>query len=170
MTNRHTVINTTLGDLTIVADGDTLIGLYFPEHWHLPTVETLGDRVNPAHDPVFTTAKHQLDEFLAGERSEFDLPTATRGDAFQQRVWAMLRQIPYGETTTYGELATRLGDRNLARVVGRAVGHNPLSIVVPCHRVIGKDGKLTGYAGGFARKQTLLELEEPALAKAERLF
>jgi methylated-DNA-[protein]-cysteine S-methyltransferase len=100
----------------------------------------------------------------------FDLPLAVDGDEFQRRVWAMLDEIPFGETTTYGELAERLGDKALAQRVGQAVGHNPLSIVVPCHRVVGKDGKLTGYAGGLKRKQFLLDLEEPAAVKSERLF
>lgn len=170
MTNRHAVIDTTLGDLTIVADGDTLIGLYYPGHWYLPTDEVLGDRVDAENDPFLGAATVQLVEFLAGTRSTFDLRFATHGNEFQKRVWAMLEEIPFGETTTYGELAARLGDRNLARVVGQAVGHNPLSIVVPCHRVVGKNGKLTGYAGGFERKQTLLELEDSADAKAGRLF
>ena len=82
----------------------------------------------------------------------------------------MLREIPFGETTTYGDLAEKLGDKALAQIVGQAVGHNPISIVIPCHRVVGSTGKLTGYAGGLERKQFLLELEEPALAKAEKLF
>ncbi|GAA1618148.1 hypothetical protein GCM10009744_00900 [Kribbella alba] len=85
-------------------------------------------------------------------------------------MWALLDEIPFGETTTYGELAERLGDQTLAQQVGKAVGQNPLSIVVPCHRVVGKDGKLTGYAGGLKRKQFLLDLEEPATVKAGRLF
>ena len=165
MSNRHTIISTTLGDLTLVAEGDTLIGLYFPGHWYLPTSDTLGDRVDPTTDAVFLTAREQLDDFLDGRRSTFDLPTATHGNEFQKKVWAMLEEIPFGETTTYGELATRLGDKNLARVVGQAVGHNPLSIVVPCHRVVGKNGKLAGYAGGIERKQTLLELEGPLPAQ-----
>ena len=121
-------------------------------------------------DPLLSEVARQLEEYLAGERTEFDIPTAAHGDAFQERVWALLRQIPFGETTTYGELAERLGDKALARMVGRAVGHNPLSIIVPCHRVVGKNSKLTGYAGGLERKQFLLDLEEPAAVKAAKLF
>ncbi|MDQ2660545.1 MAG: MGMT family protein, partial [Actinomycetota bacterium] len=103
-------------------------------------------------------------------RTEFDLPTAASGDAFEQAVWAMLREIPFGETTTYGAIADRLGDRTLARRVGYAVGHNPISILVPCHRVVGSDGSLTGYAGGLERKRLLLELEGAAVVSQRRLF
>jgi methylated-DNA-[protein]-cysteine S-methyltransferase len=126
--------------------------------------------VEAGSDPLFTEAAAQLDGYLAGRRTAFDIPTALAGDEFQQRVWALLTDIPYGATTTYGTLATRLGDSALAQEVGQAVGRNPLPVIVPCHRVVGKDGKLTGYAGGIARKRFLLELEEPALARAGRLF
>jgi methylated-DNA-[protein]-cysteine S-methyltransferase len=118
-----------------------------------------GSRVAAASDPLLTAAARQIEEYLAGERVEFDLPTDAAGDDFQLRVWALLAEIPYGETVTYGDLAERCGDRRLARDVGQAVGSNPLSMIVPCHRVVGKDGKLTGYAGGLDRKRSLLELE-----------
>jgi methylated-DNA-[protein]-cysteine S-methyltransferase len=170
MTVRHTRIATDLGELTLVAAGDALTGIYFPGHWHPPAPGTIGEYVDAAGDPLFTETATQLADYLAGRRSGFDLPTATVGDAFSEKVWAMLREIPYGRTTSYGELALRLGDLSLARMVGRAVGHNPLSIVVPCHRVLGKDGKLTGYAGGLERKQRLLDLEQPVAADAGRLF
>jgi methylated-DNA-[protein]-cysteine S-methyltransferase len=126
--------------------------------------------VNADDDEVLQKSHAQLAEYLSGERTGFDLPTATHGDAFEERVWALLREIPIGETTTYGDLAERLGDKSLAQAVGQAVGRNPISIVVPCHRVVGKNGKLTGYAGGLKRKQFLLELEEPALVKGGKLF
>ena len=100
----------------------------------------------------------------------FDVPFKASGNPFQQRVWARLEEIPYGETVSYGELATELGDRNLSQAVGSAVGRNPLSIVIPCHRVVGSDGKLTGYAGGLDNKRFLLDLEEPAAAKESKLF
>jgi methylated-DNA-[protein]-cysteine S-methyltransferase len=166
MSLRHTTIDTALGELTLLAEGDKLTGVYFPHHWHPPA------EVGPfvADDPVLTRAAAELAEYLDGRRSSFDLPVATAGDDFQERVWAMLAEIPYGGTTTYGALAGRLGDPALAQRVGQAVGHNPLSIVVPCHRVLGANGRLTGYAGGLRRKQFLLDLEEPAEAKAERLF
>jgi methylated-DNA-[protein]-cysteine S-methyltransferase len=166
MTTRHTRIETTLGELTLVADGDQLTGLYFPHHWYRPSA--LGSL--SGKDVFLAGVAEQLDDYLAGQRTSFDIPVALAGDDFQRRVWDMLTEIPYGSTTTYGALATRLGDPTLAQRVGQAVGRNPVSIVVPCHRVVGKDGKLTGYAGGLRRKQHLLDLEEPALAKAGRLF
>jgi len=170
MNTRHAIIDTSLGELTAVASGDAIVGLYFPHHWYLPPEESLGARTDIEDDPLLAAAATQLREYLAGERASFDLPTATNGEPFQERVWAMLREIPYGETTTYGELAERLGDKALAQSVGQAVGHNPLSIIVACHRVVGSNGKLTGFAGGLGRKQFLLELEEPETAKAVRLF
>ena len=170
MNVRHTRVATGIGELTLVAAGDALTGIYFPGHWHPPAPGTIGEYVDAADDALFTETVAQLADYLAGRRTGFDLPTATRGDQFSERVWALLRAIPYGETTSYGELAERLGDRSLARMVGRAVGHNPLSIVVPCHRVLGRDGRLTGYAGGLDRKQRLLDLEQPVPAEAGRLF
>lgn len=170
MYNRHAEINTQIGQLTIAASDGAITGLYFPRHWHLPTEELLGAPTTLDADPLLATAARQLAEYLAGERTTFDFPMATSGDSFQERVWALLRQIPFGETTTYGELAEQLGDKSLARMVGHAVGRNPLSIFVGCHRVLGKDGKLTGYAGGLERKRLLLGLEETADAKAKRLF
>jgi methylated-DNA-[protein]-cysteine S-methyltransferase len=164
MNNRHAVVSTRLGDLTLVASGNVLIGVYFPHHWVKPDPATLGEKVKT--DPLLTEAARQLDQYFAGERDTFDLTIELRGgDAFQQKVWALLDQIPRGETTTYGDLAERLGDKQLAQLVGKAVGSNPLSIIVPCHRVVGKNGKLTGYAGGLERKQFLLDLEEAAPAR-----
>ncbi|GAA1407954.1 methylated-DNA--[protein]-cysteine S-methyltransferase [Catellatospora coxensis] len=170
MTARHTRIGTGLGELTAVADGDTLIGLYFPGHWYPPKPEAIGPYVEPAGDPLFTRTAEELAEYLAGRRTTFDVPVALHGDAFQQRVWALLREIPHGRTTTYGTLAAQLGNPALAQRVGQAVGRNPVSVIVPCHRVVGSDGSLTGFAGGLRRKQFLLELEEPAEVKAGRLF
>jgi methylated-DNA-[protein]-cysteine S-methyltransferase len=170
MNTRHTRIGTALGELTLVADGGRLTGLYFPHHWTRPAHHTFGPYVGAAGDPLFTEVGAQLDDFLAGRRTTFDVPTAAAGDDFERRVWAMLAEIPYGTTTTYGALAERLGDRTLAQRVGKAVGRNPLSVIVPCHRVVGGDGKLTGYAGGIPRKRFLLGLEEPAPVEAGRLF
>lgn len=170
MTRRHAALATELGELLVVADGDALAGVYFPQHWHPPAAGTIGERVDVSVDPVFEAFATQLAEFLAGGRREFDLATAPVGDPFQHAVWDLLRGIPYGETTTYGALAVELGDRNLARRVGGAVGRNPLSIVVPCHRVVGASGALTGYAGGLERKLRLLELEGAAVVAQRRLF
>jgi methylated-DNA-[protein]-cysteine S-methyltransferase len=165
--NRHAIVSTRIGDLTLVASDNALAGVYFPHHWVKPAPSALGEVVSST-DPVLAEAARQLDEYLDGERTSFDVPTVLRGDEFQCRVWSILEEIPYGETTSYGEIAARLGET--AQAVGKAVGQNPLSIVVPCHRVLGKNGSLTGYAGGLKRKQFLLDLEEPAEAKAARLF
>jgi methylated-DNA-[protein]-cysteine S-methyltransferase len=159
---RHELIDSPLGELTLVADGDALTGLYFRHHWYPPA--TVGRGVEG--DPLFARAKAQLDEYFAGRRTEFELPTSVSGTEFERRVWDEIAAIPYGETTTYGEIAGRLGGRSLAQDVGRAVGHNPLSIIVACHRVVGANGRLTGYAGGLKRKALLLGLEQPALFSA----
>jgi methylated-DNA-[protein]-cysteine S-methyltransferase len=152
----HTVVPTALGELTLVRDSDALRGLYFPHHWHLPSPVTFGVRC----DDGFDEAVSQLGEYLAGQRREFDLTLAPRGREFQQRVWNLVRQVPYGETVTYGALACRLGREVTAQQVGAAVGRNPLCVFVPCHRVVGAGSKLTGYAGGLARKRLLLDLEQ----------
>ena len=163
--NRHAVVSTRIGELTLVASDDALVGVYFPHHWVKPSTETLGERVESS-DPLIAVAVEQLVEYLTGARRTFELPTRLEGEVFQRRVWSVLEEIPYGETTTYGEIAARLGEpAHAAQAVGKAVGQNPLSIVVPCHRVIGKNGSLTGYAGGLKRKQFLLDLEEPVGAR-----
>lgn len=156
---RHAIVLTPIGALTLVASSRALTGVYFPGHWTKPRVQEFGPRAATADDAVLSIAEQQIQEYLAGERVAFDLPTSTQGDAFQERVWAVLREIPYGETVTYGALAKILGHGALPHEVGQAVGRNPLSIIVPCHRVVGKGGKLTGYAGGLERKRTLLALE-----------
>jgi len=155
MTATHTTIDSPIGELTLVARDGVLSGIYFPGHWHMPAPEVFGTR----SEGGFEQTREQLGEYLAGERTEFELATTIVGDDFQRRVWGLIDRIPYGATTTYGEMARELGDPALARKVGGAVGRNPLSIVTPCHRVVGKDGKLTGYAGGLERKRFLLELE-----------
>jgi methylated-DNA-[protein]-cysteine S-methyltransferase len=169
MTQTHTIIDSPLGELTLVSHDGALTGIYYPRHWYLPDPATFGVRTGVGFEEV----EEQLGEYFAGERTEFELPTTTTGDAFQERVWELIARIPYGETTTYGDLARELGDPTIARAVGGAVGRNPLSIVVPCHRVVGKDGKLTGYAGGLERKRLLLDLEAVAAVRAgsaARLF
>jgi methylated-DNA-[protein]-cysteine S-methyltransferase len=159
------MVSTRIGELTVVVSESALVGVYFPHHWVKPTAETLGERVE-ATDPLVAAVVEQLEEYFAGERVTFDLETRLHGDEFQRRVWTVLEEIPYGETTTYGEIAARLGEpTHAAQAVGKAVGQNPLSIVIPCHRVIGKNGSLTGYAGGLKRKQFLLDLEQPVGAR-----
>lgn len=170
MNTRHAVIDSPLGELTLVADGDALIGLYFRHHWYRPPTDTFGPLVDAESVGLLADAQAQLNDFLTGDRTDFDLPIALRGDDLQRRVWHRLTTIPYGETVTYGDLAGELADGSTAQEVGAAVGRNPMSIIVPCHRVVGKNGKLTGYAGGLERKQFLLDLEEPAEMRAARLF
>jgi methylated-DNA-[protein]-cysteine S-methyltransferase len=170
MTTRHAVIGSALGELTLVANDDALTGVYFQHHWYRPSADTFGPRVDPESDDLLSTARTQLTDYLASDRTGFDLPTRLHGDEVQHRVWKLLTTIPYGDTVTYGELAATLADGTTAQEVGQAVGRNPLRIVVPCHRVVGRNGQLTGYAGGLERKQFLLELEEPADVRAARLF
>jgi methylated-DNA-[protein]-cysteine S-methyltransferase len=168
---RHTTITTDeIADVILVATDDDVTGIYFPAHWTKPDWSQFGESVDVASDPVLAEANRQLREYLRGQRQIFDFPIALQGNAFQQRVWTILLGIPFGETRTYGDIAEQLGDRSLARMVGHAVGHNPISIVVGCHRVVGKSGSLTGYAGGLERKAFLLGLEAPALVDSNRLF
>ena len=166
MTATHTLIESPIGELTLVAEDGKLTGLYFPHHWYRPDSATFGDR----DEAGFGAARRQLAEYFAGDRERFGLPLAPRGDEFQQRVWERIGRIPYGGTVSYGELAQELGGGVSAKDVGAAVGRNPLCVIVPCHRVVGKDGGLTGYAGGLARKSFLLRLEEPAAAESGKLF
>jgi methylated-DNA-[protein]-cysteine S-methyltransferase len=155
MTATHTTIDSPIEELTLVARDGVLSGIYFPGHWHMPPPEVFGTR----SERGFELAEAQLAEYFAGERTEFELEATVGGDEFQRRVWGLIDRIPYGQTTSYGEMARELGDPALTREVGGAVGRNPLSIVVPCHRVVGKEGQLTGYAGGLERKRFLLGLE-----------
>ncbi|MEO6081839.1 MAG: methylated-DNA--[protein]-cysteine S-methyltransferase [Umezawaea sp.] len=163
---RHTTTGSPVGELTLVADGDALIGLYFEDHGRRPR---LADR-GPRTDEGFGEAIRQLREYFDGGRTEFDLELAPRGSEFELRVWSLLTKIPHGDTRTYGQLAAELGEPGSAQAVGNANGWNPISIVVPCHRVVGASGSLTGYAGGLDRKRFLLSLEEPAAADDGRLF
>jgi methylated-DNA-[protein]-cysteine S-methyltransferase len=147
-----------LGTLTLVNADGVLSGIYMPEHKRGPQSEAIGTRVRSG----FEQAASQLQEYFERKRTVFTLLLAPEGTDFQQRVWAQLRNIPYGETRSYAQLADAIGNRAAIRAVGLANGRNPLSIVVPCHRVIGSDGSLTGYAGGLDRKRFLLELEGAA--------
>jgi methylated-DNA-[protein]-cysteine S-methyltransferase len=155
MSTRHTVLATPIGDLTVVRDDDGVTGVYFPHHWTRPDRTAFGPRV----DHGFEDVAGQLAEYFAGERTAFDLPVHPAGSPLQERVWRLIDAIPYGRTATYGELAEALHDGTTAQEVGAAVGANPLSILVGCHRVVGADGRLTGYAGGLERKRRLLDLE-----------
>jgi methylated-DNA-[protein]-cysteine S-methyltransferase len=162
----HTITETRLGCLTLVRDAHGLRGVYFPHHWYLPNPVTFGPQCDDGFDDVI----RQLSEYLAGERRHFELALAPVGDPQQLEVWELIARIPYGETTTYGDLAARIGDGLTAQQVGAMVGRNPLSIVVPCHRVVGRNGKLTGYAGGITRKRLLLDLEHEHVAGTPTLW
>lgn len=156
----YTDFSSPIGVLVLRSSDHGLTGLFMEEHLHGPaTTERAGwKRDDGRHDG----ARAQLGEYFAGSRAVFDLPLdlgSTGGTVFQQRVWAALGNIPYGETISYGELARRIGQPAAVRAVGLANGRNPVSIIVPCHRVIGASGALTGFGGGIARKQALLELE-----------
>lgn len=162
----HTVLSTSLGELTVVAEGGAVAGLYFPGHWPRPDRAAFGTRC----DEEFREVARQLGEYLNGDRRAFDLPLKIRGSEFDRRVWGLIAGVAYGQTTTYGEIARSLGASADPRDVGAAVGRNPLCIIIPCHRVIGASGKLTGYAGGLGRKRTLLEIEHAgALSAASAL-
>jgi methylated-DNA-[protein]-cysteine S-methyltransferase len=162
----HTTIASGLGDLTVVARGGLVTGLYFPHHWHTPDRSAFGEY----RDAGFDGVRRQLEEYLAGERREFDVPVRATGSPFQEQVWELISQVPYGTTVSYGELARELGGGTMAKEVGAAVGRNPVSILVPCHRVVGARGALTGYAGGLRRKRLLLDLEQSVAGRAARLF
>jgi O-6-methylguanine DNA methyltransferase len=158
-TSVHTVLDSPCGPLTLVAREERLAGLYMTEHRHQPAQETFGPRVAADDLPVLKDAARQLEAYFAGGLTDFDIDVAVTGTPFQQRVWAALRDIPYGETVSYGELARALGQPTASRAVGLANGRNPVSIIVPCHRVVGADGSLTGYGGGLERKRWLLGFE-----------
>lgn len=149
----HSYLESPIGELLLTGNGHSLTGLYTHEHVR-PPVE-LGSR----SDAEFAEVHRQLNEYFAGERVEFDLALAPKGTEFQQRVWQQLRAIAFGSTRSYGQLAIEIGNAKAVRAVGLANGRNPISIIVPCHRVIGSNGTLTGYAGGLAAKQWLLSHE-----------
>jgi methylated-DNA-[protein]-cysteine S-methyltransferase len=155
---RYTTIESPIGELLLLGDGGVLHGLYVQEA-PKPTALQPGWRANRG---AFADVRRQLAEYFAGDRTAFDVPLAAAGTPFQRAVWRGLRDIPYGETVSYGELARRIGRPSAVRAVGLANGRNPISVIVPCHRVIGADGTLTGYGGGIERKRLLLELETRA--------
>ncbi|MEW1952827.1 methylated-DNA--[protein]-cysteine S-methyltransferase [Terrabacter sp. NPDC080008] len=170
MNRAHVVVPSPLGDLTVVAEDGALTHVLMDAAKHRRTDPEAFGEAGDLPDEPFASAASQLDAYFSGSLTTFDLPLAPRGDAFHQRVWALLREIPYGQTRSYGQLATALGDRNLAQAVGTANGRNPIAVIVPCHRVIGADGSLVGYAGGLDRKRFLLALEEPPADASGRLF
>lgn len=160
----HATLPTPLGPFTLSADDSGLCGLAFPGE----TDQGAAPPVDQLAQPLLEEAARQVLAYLAGERRVFDLPLSIRGTVFQQRVWEQLRAIPYGSTLTYGELAGLLGDRRKARAVGGAAHANPLGIIIPCHRLIGTGGKLTGFGGGLPLKQALLDLERRMVSEGKK--
>lgn len=157
---KHRIIDSQLGPLTLVVNAEGfLCALYNDGQKYYPDAEELGER----DDTIAASAVAELAEYFAGTRAAFSVPTAASGTDFQRRVWAALTGIPAGQTRTYGEIAGQLGRPGASRAVGAATGRNPISIIVPCHRLVGASGAMTGYAGGVARKVWLLE-HERALA------
>ena len=156
-----TTFNSPLGRITLAATAKGLAGVWFIDQQHLPDYQDWP--VQDGH-PVLCEATRQLLQYLAGQRASFDLPIDLHGGtAFQQAVWQALLQIPFGATSSYGAVGKLIGNPKAVRAVGAAVGRNPVSIIVPCHRVMGADGSLTGYAGGLDRKTALLKLESSCL-------
>lgn len=152
-------IESPIGTLGLVAS-DTALQLLIFENELEVCKEGLANLLEARDHPVLCQAEEQLKEYFAGQRTEFTLPLDMPGTDFQRQVWSLLQQIPYGETTSYGELAARIGDAKKCRAVGLANGANPIAIIVPCHRVIGKNGALTGFGGGLPMKEFLLKLEK----------
>ena len=184
------IVDSPVGPLRLVAEDDRLVevafadgkaraslvesvararaGLHVARRRLAPGSPSSARALAPSGHPVLARAREQLAEYFAGKRTDFDLPLSATGTEFQESVWRALQDIPYGETVSYGTIATRVGRPTAVRAVGAANGANPIAIVIPCHRVIGADGSLTGYGGGEARKKWLLALErarrQPELA------
>ena len=166
---RICTIDTPLGPMTAAAENNALIGLWFVGQKHYPATATAW--VEAPDQPIFAALRAHLDRYFAGNDPGPDIPLAPRGSAFQMEVWQILQRIPYGRTATYGEIAREMASARgiesmSAQAVGGAVGHNPISILIPCHRVLGGNGSLTGYAGGMERKEALLRLEGGAPRRA----
>ena len=154
---RYTQMNSPLGTLLLTAEDGALTGVHFPGQKHDRPPQPHWQRADD--EPVLAGARVQLDEYFAGRRTAFDLPLAPRGTPFQKSVWRALLAVPFGATSTYGAIAAAIRRPKAVRAVGAAIGANPIGIVVPCHRIVGADGSLTGYAGGLDRKARLLALE-----------
>lgn len=150
-----------LGEITVASDGENIVGLWLEGQKYFAATLEAGQREESL--PIFDTVRCWLDVYFSGSEPTFTPPLAPKGSEFRRSVWEQLLRIPYGETVSYGEIAKRLeaetGRKTSARAVGGAVGHNPISIIIPCHRVVGADGSLTGYAGGVDKKVKLLEIE-----------
>jgi methylated-DNA-[protein]-cysteine S-methyltransferase len=154
-TQLYTTIQSPIGELLLAGDGKALHRLDMREGRRPVKIDPRWER----RDPPFADIARQLEEYFAGARRTFEVPLELAGKPFEQRVWAALREIPYGTTVSYGEIARRVGEPTAARAVGLANGRNPIALIVPCHRVIGADGGLIGFGGGLERKRFLLDLE-----------
>lgn len=154
---RYSRFDTPLGPVVAVAEEGGLVHVDFVGARYERPIGP--DWIDDPEAPALAACREQLAEYFAGARTRFELPLAPRGSQFQQRVWREISRVPYGETITYAELARRAGSPGNARAAGAATGRNPLGVVIPCHRIVGSDGSLTGYAGGLERKRELLELE-----------
>lgn len=161
-TTAHTLVDSPLGTLALVTDGQALTGVFMEDHRHTHPNRWGPELAVDLAPAVIREAAEQLSDYFDGARQNFDLLLAPAGTEFQRQVWSALRGIPYGATATYGEIATALQRPGASRAVGLANGRNPISIIVPCHRVVGADGSMTGYGGGIERKQRLLALERGA--------
>jgi methylated-DNA-[protein]-cysteine S-methyltransferase len=157
MTTMYTIFESPVGPLLLMSDGHSLTGLHTDSDKHRPTMRP--DWIRDDDATPFAQVKEQMRTYFEGRLTNFDLPLAPQGTEFQLGVWRELRGIPYGETISYAELARRIGRPQASRAVGHANARNPISIIVPCHRVIGADKSLTGYAGGLERKRMLLTHE-----------
>jgi methylated-DNA-[protein]-cysteine S-methyltransferase len=166
MTTMFTYYNSPVGPLLLMSDGRALTGLHTDSDKHRPPLQP--DWLRNDDTVPFAQVRAQLDAYFSGERTEFELPLAPHGTEFQQKVWRTLLGIPFGETISYAELARRIGQPQASRAVGHANSRNPISIIVPCHRVIGADRSLTGYAGGLERKRALLAPEHFEQARRMR--
>jgi methylated-DNA-[protein]-cysteine S-methyltransferase len=153
----YSIFKSAIGELMLVTDGASLVGIYFSGRDHIPTSSQHWTRND--EDPVLRQTAGELDEYFAGKRRTFSVPLRLSGTEFQQSVWKEIARIPYGQTITYTELAQRAGISDAIRATGTATGRNPISIIVPCHRVVGKNGTLCGFAGGLEKKTHLLNLE-----------
>ena len=148
-----------IGKILMVSDGEAICGVWFYGQKYFPS--TIDDEIVQKDDlAIFVKVKKWFDDYFDGSNPDIDFKLKPEGSEFRRRVWKILSEIPYGETVTYGEIASRLSSTMSAQAVGGAVGHNPISILIPCHRVIGSDGRLTGYAGGLDKKIELLKLEK----------
>lgn len=162
-TTFFTTVPSPVGRLTLVGEGDDLVGLYFDHDPFAAKARAAGVR----DDRRLRRAATELEEYFAGARTRFELPLAPRGTEFQKAVWGALVQIPFGETATYGEIARAIGQPAASRAIGGANHRNPIAIIIPCHRVIGSDGSMTGYGGGLPTKRLLLDLETRVTATGQ---